>query len=132
MDDIGFGRGDGGHCRVDLVGAGPRRRRWSRDEKAQIISDSFAAGASVSAVARRHGVSLGLLHHWRRLARQNAHEAAQSFVPLLASEAPSVDHGGMRAEIGVIEMEVCGVSIRLRGAVDGASLATVLAAVRGR
>ncbi|MCW6511778.1 transposase, partial [Hyphomicrobiales bacterium BP6-180914] len=29
-------------------------------------------GANVADVARRHGMSLGLLHHWRRLAREAA------------------------------------------------------------
>jgi len=32
--------------------------------------------------------------------------APQSFVPLLATKAGSVDHGGMRGEIGVIEITV--------------------------
>lgn len=125
MDDIGYGR-------VELVGVGPRRRRWSRDEKAQIISESFAPCASVSEVARRHGMSLGLLHHWRRLARQSAEAPPQTFVPLVAAESCGFDKGGPRVDAGVIEIEIGGARIRLRGVVDGAALATVLAAVRGR
>lgn len=44
---------------------GPQRtnRRWDPREKARITSESFEPGANISAVARRHGVSLGLLHY---------------------------------------------------------------------
>ena len=46
-----------------------RRRRWSKDEEARIVEETLAPGAVVSEVARRHGVSRGLLFTWRRLAR---------------------------------------------------------------
>ncbi|RUM95105.1 hypothetical protein EET67_25210 [Pseudaminobacter arsenicus] len=31
--------------------------RWNADDRAQILEESFAPGAVVSAVARRHGLS---------------------------------------------------------------------------
>lgn len=34
-----------------------RRRRWSGDEKARMVEETYAPGATVSAVARRNGVS---------------------------------------------------------------------------
>jgi len=50
--------------------SGPeRRRRWTPAEKARIIEESLATGASVVEVARRHGVHPNLLHAWRRQAR---------------------------------------------------------------
>jgi transposase len=50
--------------------SGPdRRRRWTRAEKARIIEESLARGASVAEVARRHDVHANLLHAWRRQAR---------------------------------------------------------------
>ncbi len=75
--------------RVELISGVERRRRWATAEKAQITAESFALGANVSYVARRHGMSLGLLHHWRRLARARAEDAAPSFVPLLPVEEPA-------------------------------------------
>jgi transposase len=39
-----------------FTGAG-RRRRWSAEQKARIIAESYAKGDSVCAVARRHGLS---------------------------------------------------------------------------
>ncbi len=120
----------GSRRRVEVISGVERRRRWSRDEKARITSESFVCGASVSDVARRHGMSLGLLHHWRRVARRGADEAEQSFVPVLPVEERDLPPAETRAG-GVIEIEFYGANIRLCGPVDGLALRTVLAAVRG-
>lgn len=45
-----------------------RRRRWSLEDRAQILAEAFAPGAVVSEVARRFEVSTGLLYTWRRQA----------------------------------------------------------------
>ncbi|MCK1498292.1 transposase, partial [Bradyrhizobium sp. 188] len=47
--------------RVEIITGTGRRRRWSADAKAAIVAESFAPGASVSAVARRHDISPSLL-----------------------------------------------------------------------
>ena len=48
---------------------GPERpRRWSEDEKARIVEESLRLGAQVADIARRHGVSRGLLYTSRRAA----------------------------------------------------------------
>src|SRR6266545_4042064 len=53
--------------------SGPeRRRRWAAAEKARIVEESLATGASVAEVARRHDVHANLLHAWRRQARMGA------------------------------------------------------------
>ena len=45
------------------------RRRWSDEIKERIVAESFAPGAVVSEIARRHGLSLQHLSAWRRAAR---------------------------------------------------------------
>ena len=51
----------------DVVNA-LRRRWWSDDVKTQIVAESYAPGAVVSEVARRHEISPQLLSAWRKAA----------------------------------------------------------------
>jgi transposase len=53
---------------VDALQARPLRR-WSDDVKAQVVAESYAPGAMVSEVARRHEISPQLLSAWRKAAR---------------------------------------------------------------
>lgn len=49
------------------VFSGPeRRRRWSDEERLQILAVAFAPGARVADACRRHDVSTGLVYTWRR------------------------------------------------------------------
>src|SRR6202007_3153931 len=57
---------DGAYRRVELITGQRRRRRWTAEEKARIVAESFEEGANISEVARRHGVVRGLLTVWRR------------------------------------------------------------------
>lgn len=53
--------------------SGPeRRRRWSTAEKLAIIQETYEPDATVSIVARRHGIQPNQLFAWRKLASQGA------------------------------------------------------------
>jgi transposase len=73
------------------------RRQWSDAEKQRIVAESERPDANVSAVARRHGITPGLLFRWRRMAREaQACMAAPVFVPITlalppAAGAPAAD-----------------------------------------
>jgi len=41
---------------VEAITSVQRRRRWSAEEKAAIVQETYAPGMSVSLVARRHGM----------------------------------------------------------------------------
>ena len=56
--------------RLEVITGVGGRRSWSRDDKARIIAESFAARANVSAVARRYGLRPQQVYAWRRLARE--------------------------------------------------------------
>src|ERR1700745_2097747 len=77
--------------RVDIqVGAG-RRRRWSDEVKGRIVAESYAPGAVVSEVARRHGISPQHLFVWRKAARAGVlslpADEAPLFVPVVTEAA---------------------------------------------
>jgi transposase len=49
------------------VMTGPeRRRRWSVDERRQILGAAFSPGAIVADVSRQYEVSTSLIYKWRR------------------------------------------------------------------
>jgi transposase len=65
-----------------------RRRRFTAEEKRQLVAEAMAPGSSISLVARRHEISSRLLFRWRRLMEQGGLEslgADELVVP--ASEA---------------------------------------------
>lgn len=64
-----------------------RRRRWSLEDRAQILAEAFAPGAVVSEVARRFEVSTGLIYTWRRQAL--VQQAEPAFPAKLADPASS-------------------------------------------
>lgn len=60
-----------------------RRRRWTGDEKARMVEETYAPGATVSAVARRNGVSPSLLFRWRGLAQQGSLTSVRADEPVV-------------------------------------------------
>lgn len=114
--------------RVEVIVGEARRRRWLPEDKARITAESFASGANISAVARQNGVSLGLLHYWRRRVR----EVAQS-APLTFHAVRTVGDGAgeeMPVASSAIEIAMVDVRVRISGPVDTTHLAAVLRAVR--
>ena len=112
-----------GSCGATILGPQRTNRRGDPREKARITAESFEPGANVSAIARHHGVSLGLLHYWRRTVRDRGAMEPISLVPL------EVDDGvpPVRCDL---EIELGGARILLRGLVDGGVLRTVFDALR--
>jgi transposase len=81
--------------RIEVITGVARRRRWSVEEKLRIVAESLRAGASVSLVARRHGLCSNQLFKWRKLAREGVFgpfPADRAFVPVGVSE----DGGALR------------------------------------
>jgi len=66
------------------------RRRWSEAEKRAILDEAAQKARTVSEVARRHGLTPGLLFRWRRefASAKRTATAESAFVPL-ALPAPA-------------------------------------------
>ena len=54
--------------RIEVFTGAGRRRAWTAAQKLRIVSESDAAAETVSAVARRHGLTPQQLFGWRRAA----------------------------------------------------------------
>ena len=50
--------------RFDVVAT--TRRRWSKEQKRAIVAEIDVDGATLSEVARRHGIHASLLFRWRK------------------------------------------------------------------
>jgi transposase-like protein len=47
---------------VEIIGRVERRRKWTQEEKAALLSEIEAEGGRVTVVARRHRISESLLY----------------------------------------------------------------------
>ena len=99
--------------RVEIRSGVGRRRRWSDEDKGRIVAESFAPGAVVSVVARRHEISPQHLFAWRKAARRGqlalpADEAAV-FVPVMMAAQKPV------ATTPSITIETAGIVVRAEG-----------------
>jgi len=118
------------------------RRLHDRSFKDDMVAQSLVSGASVAAIAMKGGINANLLFKWRRehvkakdaVAQEGATLLPVCVIPdiaVLPSPPPApiaaVNRG---ARPGVIELEIAGAQLRLRGAVDEAMLSSVLRALR--
>ena len=136
--------------RIEVITRGERRRRWSVEQKREIAAESLEPGISPITVARRYGISSGLLYTWRRhllegslgVTRQPAAKFARVEVAMSADPAPATPpaaqlvaapSGPMNHPDGMIEIALPGgVSVRVDAQVDGGALRRVLAALARR
>ena len=118
------------------------RRRHSDALKLELVERSLQPGASVAALAQEHGINANLLFNWRRLhLRALGADASATTPPTLLpvtvqpeTPAPTTAQVGpqaapSRVATGTIEIEIGSARVRLRGAVDDASLRSVLRAL---
>ena len=70
---------------------GSTRRSWSLEERQRIVvGEALAPGASVAAVARRHGLNANLVFKWIRRAREGWLDRRRAPAKETAAVAPDV------------------------------------------
>jgi len=128
---------------IEVITRGERRRRWTVEHKREIAAESLQSGVSPIMVARKHGISSGLLYTWRqqllcgalggvadtkpRFVRVDVAAAGpthQEVVPPAADSEPPGDLDG-RIEI----MLAVGATVRVDARVNEDALRRVLAAL---
>ena len=113
------------------TGGRRRRRLWTANEKRRIVAETFAPGASVSIVARRHDLNANMLFTWRRQAGEStalrAGEAV-TFVPAaITAEPVATDLPSSGVSAGRMEIVLAGGDRVVVGTdVDAAALARVV------
>jgi transposase len=133
-DDAGF---KGGRVRrIEVFTGAGSRRRWSREEKARIVAESYAGVESICAVARRYGLAQTQIFTWRRELRAPA-PPEQMFVPVVVEPAPKGASTALKPKSarrrhgrGGIELDIDGVTVRVAQGADRRTLETVLRALK--
>ena len=122
--------------------AGPeRRRRWSDEERAEVISEMARPGVKISDIARQRGISRSLLYTWRRAAAAatSSVSAVPDLVPVMiagtdtgSKKAPAGATGlGSAKSGGSIEVALpCGARVTVRGKLDERALRVILGMLR--
>jgi transposase len=105
-----------------------------------MVAQSLVSGVSVAAIAMKGGINANLLFKWRRehvrakdaVARAGATLLPVCVIPDVAvlPSPPPIAAVNRGARPGVIELEIAGAQLRLRGAVDEVMLSSVLRALR--
>jgi transposase len=137
--------------RVEVITGPERRRRWSDEEKLQLVAEACQPGNSVSQVARERGISASQLFGWRRKAmakglitdRRLEESAAKAlaFAPVaIAKEQSPPDAGGKvrsarrQAATGIsgsVEIELRGGDrVRVEGFADSGLVVRIISALR--
>src|SRR5207253_10826637 len=93
---------DGAMARVEVITGPERRRRWSEDQKREIVAASFAPGAVVREVARRAEVSPGQIYRWRQELRAVTSGFAQ--VLIASSEDPGTREVSRGEPVNEVEL----------------------------
>lgn len=137
--------------RAEVLTGPERRRRWSVDQKLAIVAEFERSGSSGAVVARRYGISTGLLYTWRRQAhglRARTRSLVAGFMPVVVgpevdavaapdevfapAAVPARSDGADMSAGGVIEIELSGGRrLRVDRHVDAEALRRVLS-VLGR
>jgi transposase len=122
--------------RLEVFTGSGRRRRWSAEQKARIIAESYGTDETVSAVARRHGLTPQRLFGWRRAALRRPNGGADgsgsAFVPVIMDTAlPCADAAMVRpGGPSVIEIVIGAATVRVPAGIDAGTLQAVLRAVK--
>lgn len=110
-----------------------RRRRWSDDERLQILGEAFSPVGVVSQVARRYDVSTALIYTWRRklLEAQEPASAASSDPGFAEAVMMDVDRPA-RADLSpmVIVDLACGWRVSIFASAAPAVVTAALKALR--
>jgi len=134
--------------RVEIITGPERRRRWSEEEKLQLVEEACRPGHSVSQVARQRGINASQLFAWRRqalakgLVSDDRHEPnavpALTFAPVNVTEEPAPAESGeevrparRRKGPATIEIELRGGDrVRVEGCADAGLVARIVSTLR--
>ena len=137
--------------RVEIIAGAERRRRWSDEEKLQLVAEACGPGNSVSQVARLRGISASQLFGWRRkamakglitdrrLGESTANALTFAPVEIAKEQSPPGAEDNVRSArrqaairiTGTVEIELKGGDrVRVEGCADAGLVVRIVSALR--
>ena len=129
---------------IEVITRGERRRVWTLEQKREIVAESLGPELTPTEIARKHGISSGLLYGWRRqvfgdqmtLATRSPPRFTQVDIAPTQHDAPASEVASSVMSVrpsGLIEILLNGgVTVRVDATVDGQALRRVLGAPSSR
>ena len=110
-----------------------RRRRWSEDEKLEILSEVGVRGASVTQVAQRHEITRSQIYGWRRDLKKKglwSPDRGAVFLPVDFSPAQAPASASAPSRPVPVELRLSnGRCLRFDSGMDGDALTRLIRAV---
>jgi transposase len=127
--------------RLEIITRGERRRRWTVEQKREIVAEGYGTDLTPTEVARKHGISSGQLYTWRHellglqapvVSRAMPRFAEVALAPA-ATSPPVAAASRTSCSGGRIEIILPGnIVVRVDAEVDAAALGRVLDVLRRR
>ena len=117
---------------MGITSTGRRRNRsWPDGLKREIVAATFAAGSSVSTVARQYDVNANQVFSWRRRYRDDVHppcdKPAPQIIPVMITAEQDAVTAPPSTVAEKIEIDVAGkYRVHVGGGFDGQTLRRVL------
>ena len=129
--------------RLEIITRSERRRRWTVEQKREIVAESYGTDLTPTEVARKHGISSGQLYTWRHellglqtpvVSRAMPRFAEVALTPAPPSASPPVAAAPRTSRSGGrIEIILPGnIVVRVDAEVDEAALGRVVDVLRRR
>ena len=123
--------------RGEIITALERRRRWSREEKEQLVAASLEPGVTVSEIARSAGMHASQLFRWRKELCTPSDVSGPHFLPVQIGPEPTASstnehvqaprrRAGRPRKSIPIEIEIGACRVRVDPDVDPLALRRVL------
>ena len=110
-----------------------RRRRWSEDEKLEILSEVGLSGASVTQVAQRHEITRSQIYGWRRDLKKKglwSPDRGAVFLPVDFSSCPEPASAPAPSRSVPVELRLSnGRCLRFDSGIDEEALTRLIRAV---
>lgn len=102
------------------------RCRYDAKAKAELVRRCLEPGVSVAALALAHGVNANLLRKWITLALRKRSSSERPVLLPVTTQPIAAPTRSSSPSDGAIELVLPGGTIRVRGAIDAATLGTVI------